>query len=228
MNVAIIPARGGSKGIPGKNLTNINGLPLIAWTINQAATSECIDLVFVTTDSAEISHAARANGAKVIARPDNLATDSASSEACLEHAINYIESEYAAISTVIFLQCTSPIRKKDDIDNAYRLYHGTHADSLLSVVPSHTFFWQQDSEGFATPINYDYQRRPRRQDIDNAYQENGSIYIFSPELFRLNYNRLGGKIVLYEMLEASAYEIDTETDLRIVEMLLKSETRNAY
>ena len=132
------------------------------------------------------------------------------------------------IDLVVFLQCTSPIRTGADIDNGIRKVKTESADSLLSVSPSHRFMWQE-VDGIAKSINYDYRHRPRRQDMQPQYVENGSIYIFRPWVLKQLNNRLGGKIALLTMSEAASWEIDSLLDFEIAESLLKKQVIvNAY
>lgn len=216
----IIPARGGSKGVPHKNVRPIADKPLIAHSILDAKESKFVDRVYVSTDSLEIAEVSQKYGAEVIHRPDELAGDTASSESALIHAVKQIESTGIAIDLVVFLQCTSPIRTGTDIDNAIKKVKTENADSLLSVSPSHRFLWQE-VDGVGKSINYNYRDRPRRQDMQPQYMENGSIYIFKPWVLKELNNRLGGKIVLFPMDEAASWEIDSVLDFEIAEFLLK-------
>ena len=118
--IAIIPARAGSKGIKDKNIIDFCGKPLIAWSIEQAKAAKCIDEVFVSTDGEKIANVAERYGAKVIWRPEELATDTATSEDAIIHAVLEVEKKMS-VKTVVFLQATSPIREKNDIDNAYNV-----------------------------------------------------------------------------------------------------------
>lgn len=221
MNVAIIPARGGSKGLPGKNILPLAGKPLIVWSIEQALSASSVHGVYVSTDDDQIAVVARSAGAEVIQRPAELATDQASSEVALEHAIRtLVAGRHPDLEHITFLQCTSPLRRAEDLDRAFRIYKDKGADSLLSVSPSHRFFWRLGLDGFAQPVNYDPHNRPRRQDMEPAYQENGSIYIFSRNCFESFRNRLGHQVALYEMSEAAGYEIDSATDFAVVETLM--------
>ena len=219
--ISIIPARGGSKGVPKKNIKIIGGKPLIVYTIEQSIKSDLIDDTYVSTDSDEIASISRRAGAKIIYRPDILSNDTCSSEDVILDALEQIsEIEGYQPELVVFLQCTSPIRNVDDIDNAINLLIQRQADSLLSVVDSHRFIWQE-SDNKPDSINYDYSKRPRRQDLNPQYCENGSIYIFTPKKFIKNKNRLHGKIVLYKMSPESGYEIDDYMDLHIIESIFK-------
>jgi N-acylneuraminate cytidylyltransferase len=220
--ISIIPARGGSTAVPQKNIKKIAGIPLISHSIRQSLASELIEQTYVTTDSREIGNVAQEEGAIFIERPTELATDIASSESALIDAINQIrKTENYTPDLVVFLQCTSPVRRADDIDNAIKLLKHQKADSLLSVVENHRFIWEE-SRGSATSINYDYKNRARRQDFQPQYAENGSIYIFrTDDLIKYN-NRLSGNIALYKMDAITAYEIDTTLDFSIVEMIMNS------
>lgn len=218
--VAIIPARGGSKGIPGKNVHPLAGRPLIVHTIEQARCSELISLTVVSTDDQAIAEVSRQAGAMVIQRPADLSGDTASSESALIYTINTLASEHGiAPELVVFLQCTSPLRRDGDIDKAIRTLHDKHADSLLSVSSSHRFLWEEN-EGVARSINYDFRNRPRRQDMQPQYAENGSIYVFRPQALLASGNRLSGKIALYRMDEDAAVDIDTMIDMKLAEALL--------
>lgn len=217
--LAIIPARGGSKGVPRKNVRQLGDKPLIAHSILDAKESKLIDKIYVSTDDAEIAEVSRNYGAEIIRRPDHLAGDKASSESALIHAAYEIEKNGIYPDLIVFLQCTSPIRTGAHIDNAINKIQRENADSLLSVSPSHKFFWEEVN-GVAKSINYDYRYRPRRQDMNPQYVENGSIYIFKPWVIKEFSNRLGGKISLFLMSETEALEIDSKTDFKILESIL--------
>lgn len=217
--IAIIPARGGSKGIPRKNLRLLGGKPLIAHTILDAMEADLVKRVYVSTDDPEIAQVSQSYGAEIIDRPSALANDTASSEAALLHALEEIEKAGLVPDLIVFLQCTSPLRTGADIDSAISKLLSDGADSLLSVSPSHRFLWQE-VDGVAKAINYDHTNRQRRQDMKPQYVENGSIYVFKPWVLKKTGNRLGGKISLLEMSEIAATEIDSLTDLEIVELLL--------
>jgi CMP-N,N'-diacetyllegionaminic acid synthase len=219
--LAIIPARSGSKGIPGKNIRLLVGKPLLAHTIEQACAATQVSRVVVSTDGQEIAQVAQQYGAEVIWRPDDLSGDTASSESALIHALSVLEEqeEYSP-DLIVFLQCTSPIRHPDDIDRAVQKLLDTRSDALVSVVRSHRFYWREVG-GQGESINYDYRQRPRRQDREPEYQENGSIYVFKPWVLKEFKNRLGGKIALYEMDAWSAIDIDDPEDFALCEWILQ-------
>jgi CMP-N,N'-diacetyllegionaminic acid synthase len=213
---AIIPARGGSKGIPRKNLINVCGKPLLAWSIIQALDATEIDSVWVTSDDDEILEVAKFYGANPISRPLDISGDAASSESAWQHALEVIEGHGVSIDLVVAMQATSPIRESLDLDEGIRLLRGQNYDSLLSVAEVEDFFtWRIISDGSAQSVNYDYRNRKRRQQIEISYLENGSFYIFRPDLLRVNGNRLGGRIGLFPMKRYKMFQIDNPDDVRL-------------
>jgi YrbI family 3-deoxy-D-manno-octulosonate 8-phosphate phosphatase len=214
--VAIIPARGGSKGLPRKNVHPFAGRPLVAHSIAHALAAT--EHVYVSTDDDEIAAASREAGAQVITRPATISGDTASSESALLHAVEQLTASGAAPTTVIFLQATSPLRRPDDVRRALAQFEAEGADSLLSVAPSHDFLWTHDQAG-ARATNYVPAKRPRRQEMPPQFRENGSIYIMRASGLVANGCRLFGRISLYEMDQVRSFQIDTEEDFRICEAL---------
>ncbi|ARN64728.1 acylneuraminate cytidylyltransferase family protein [Vibrio vulnificus] len=217
--VAIIPARGGSKGVPKKNIKELNGKPLIAYSIEHALATKEVDKVVVSTDCNEIAEVAIAFGAEVIYRPDDISGDFASSEDALIHSVNELKSAGWEATHVVFLQCTSPIRNNDDIAKTLSLVLSEQFDSALTVVENHRFLWRTDSNNTAIPVNYDPHNRKMRQEI-KEYQENGSIYIMKTEDLINTKCRLNGTIGVHVMDEDAGYEIDTQIDFKIIEQLI--------
>ncbi|HAY22510.1 MAG TPA: acylneuraminate cytidylyltransferase [Desulfobacterales bacterium] len=222
MNAAIIPARGGSKGISGKNVMLIAGKPLIAWSVEQALNAACVDKVYVTTDGADIAAAARKAGAEVIDRPAELATDTASSEAALLHALETIEKKSGPVEKVVFLQPTSPVRESSDIEKAVALLAEKKADSLFSCRRLEDYFIWEEEGGAYKSVTYDYKSRKPRQQIKPQYLENGSLYVFKSEVLKKERNRLGGKIAAYEMPFWKSFQIDRPEDIEICEFYLRA------
>ncbi len=217
----IIPARGGSKGVPGKNIRPLAGKPLIQHSVEQAKAAKQVMQVYVSTDDRDIARFAVEAGAEVIQRPANLAADTSGSEVALQHALEVTALQGKHYDYWVFLQCTSPFRHEADIDQAIDTLIAHNADSLLSVVDSHRFLWTQSDTDEIASVNYDYKQRPRRQDMPLQYQENGSIYIYKPWVLTEYNNRLGGKIALYVMQPDSAVDIDTLWDFRLAEALMR-------
>ena len=219
--LAVIPARGGSKGVPGKNIRPLYGKPLIAWTIAQSLAARRVGRVLVSTDDTAIADVARAHGALVpFVRPAELAQDSTPTEPVLLHALAECERSGYRPDAVVLLQATSPARRPGAIDRAIEQFEREGADSLLSVCENHHFFWKNRS---APEALYDYRKRPRRQDIGEEarwYRENGSIYVTRTGLLRGQHNRLGGKIAMFLMSEDESHEIDTQHDFRVLEGLM--------
>ena len=219
--VAIIPARGGSKGLKEKNVYPVAGKPLLAWTILQALASTTIKQVFVSTDDQAIARVASEYGAEVIVRPRELAGDKASSESAILHAAGVIERDYnMPLSTIVFLQATSPLRKPGDIDRALELFHQEEADSLISVTRADDLTLWESREGRWESVNFDYRNRGMRQDRPTQFIENGSIYIFKPEILTTFGNRIGQKLSVYEMEFWQTWEIDTIEEIDLIEYYL--------
>lgn len=173
--IAVIPARGGSKRVPRKNLLPLKGKPLIAHTIEHAKHSRLVNRIIVSTDDNEISDVAIHYGAEVIKRPPELSGDTASSEVALLHVVDWLaEKEKYEPDILVFLQCTSPIRNESDIDNAITVLLENNADSLFSACRFNKYIWRV-SNGEVSPINYDYRHRWREQDFPHQVLENGLI-----------------------------------------------------
>lgn len=218
--LGLIPARGGSKGVPRKNVRELGGKPLIAHSIEAGLGSTVIDDVVVSSDDPEIISVSESHGAAVpFERPDSLATDEAATAPVVAHAIETLETAY---DLVVLLQPTSPLRTAKHIDEAVDRYLSSGADSLLSVYRDHAYRWQ-DTEHGAERID-PVDGRQRRQDMDPEYVENGAIYVVPAERFLEELNFSFGRTVLYEMSEIASVDIDTPDDLRLASCLLDTET----
>ncbi len=222
INAAIILARGGSKGIPLKNIADFCGHPLLAWTIDNCKKSSLIDEVWVSSDDERILEVADSYQSLTIKRPKELSTDTSSSEKAWKHAIKHIESKNNEISIVIAPQVTSPLREPSDFDEAIREFKKNNFDSLFSAcIAEDLFFWKESHDGSIESQNFDFRNRPRRQDVDTSYIENGSFYLFTPETINTHNNRFGHKIGQYVMESWKMCEIDNPDDLRICSALMK-------
>jgi len=212
--VAVILARGGSKGIPRKNVLPVGGVPLIGRSIKAALAAPSVSEVYVSTDDEEIATVAKEYGAKVVDRPAEFADDTASSESALFHFAEAVPAE-----TYVFLQCTSPFTTGEDIEGAIQKFNEEGIDSVLSVTEDHGgflcggFTWDEDGKS----VNYDYTNRPRRQDMKKTYRENGAIYIMTREGLLEHQNRLHGKVGIYEISRLRSFEIDEPEDMSLAE-----------
>lgn len=217
----IVLARGGSKGIPGKNTIDFLGKPLIAWTIEQCRSVEGVSDIWVSSNDSSILTVAKKYGAKTIERPDNISGDLASSEAAWLHAINYLYGKDIQVDAILAPQVTSPLRETSDINEAIKKFVKGNYDSIFSAsLVDDLFFWEESLESLNS-INYDYKNRKRRQDFKKQIIENGSFYIFRPEILKAYKNRLGGKIGFSTMDFWKMFEIDNNEDLRMCSALMK-------
>ena len=209
--IAVIPARGGSKGVPGKNLRTVGGVSLIARAVGSALAARLIDDVYVSTDSPEIAAAARAAGAGVVDRPAELSDDGASSEAALLHALGAIGG---APGILVFIQATSPFIDPADLDAAIERVASGESDVVLAARESHGFLWRKTDEG-ARGINHDASYRLRRQDSEPQFLETGAFYVMRAAGFVEAGFRFFGRVGLAIVPALSAIEIDSEDDLQL-------------
>ena len=220
--LCVIPARGGSKGIPRKNVLPVAGRPLIEWTIQQALACGPHVRVVVSTDDDEIAEVARAAGAEVpFLRPAELAQDTTPTEPVVRHALEHHRATFGEPDAVMLLQATSPIRLPGTLDRAIKEFEESGADSMVGVVAQAPFLWWQ---GDPPRSDYDVARRPRRQDMtpaDLLYRETGSVYLTRPTIYDMEDNRLGGRIALFVMDEIEGVDIDTDVDLALTEATLR-------
>ena len=212
--VAVIPARGGSKGVPRKNLRRVGGIPLIARAVTSARESERIDRVVVSTDDAEIAAVAREWGAQVVERPAELSGDVASSESALLHALDTLAAQGVRTEVLVFLQATSPFIDPGDLDAAIERVGRGESDSIFSAVESWGFLWRTDASG-ASGINHDSRMRPRRQDRELEYLETGAFYVMDAAGFHRAGHRFFGHIGVALVPESSAIEVDTHEQLAL-------------
>ena len=211
-NVAFIPVRAGSKSIKNKNITLVNNKPLIYWTVSVANASN-LDKVFVSTDSDEIKSVVESFGlekVEVIGRSKESSSDNATSEtALIEFAQNY------EFDNVVFMQATSPLTQTSDINGALKKFLNSDKKSLISTIKRHQFLW--DTKG--TPMNYAPNKRPRRQEWDGYYIENGAFYISSRKEILKTGCRITTPVDFWEMSEQNIFEIDEPKDIEIIEKL---------
>ncbi|AJT64819.3 hypothetical protein T261_3149 [Streptomyces lydicus] len=221
--MAVIPARGGSKGVPAKNLAAVGGVPLVARAIREARAARLVTDVVVSTDDAGIAAAARAAGAVVVRRPGDIAGDTATSEAAVLHAMDaYEEEQGATVDAVLLVQCTSPFIVREDIDGVAAAVVEGGADSALTVAPFHGFVWRDAEAAVADTtgatdgghgVNHDKSFRPRRQDRPQDLLETGAAYAMDAAGFRTSGHRFFGRTELVRTDPARVLEIDDPHDL---------------
>ena len=221
--IAIIIARGGSKGLPNKNIISFCGKPLIAWTI-ETCLKGGIKSVWVSSDSEKILKISEKYGASTIMRPSQYASDHSNSESAWIHAVEYLRKELKIkIDWVIAPQVTSPLTEPKDISKGIlKIKTENHDSYFSSCAVEDLLFWKYKHEGKLRSINYDWQKRKRRQDVKKQFIENGAFYAFKPELLIKNKNRFGENIGKIEMDKWKIFEIDNLEDMKICEVLMKN------
>ncbi|WP_432096071.1 cytidylyltransferase domain-containing protein [Streptomyces sp. bgisy100] len=221
--LAVIPARGGSKGVPAKNLAAVGGVPLVVRAVRECLASRIVTDVVVSTDDAGIAAAARGAGADVVQRPAVIAGDTATSEAAVLHAMDAHEALHGrAVGTVLLVQCTSPFLAREDIDGVAAAVAEDGADSALTVAAFHGFVWREGdgtagpadaADGDAAGVNHDKSYRPRRQDRPQDLLETGAAYAMDATGFREAGHRFFGRTSLVRTDPARVLEVDDPHDL---------------
>jgi CMP-N-acetylneuraminic acid synthetase len=222
--LAIIPARGGSKGLPRKNLINLCGKPLIAWTIEASLGSKLITKTIVSSDDDEILRISKQYGADVVRRPDILSSDTATSESVVSHVISWLSLNGEDFDTLILLQPTSPLRTSSDIDKALISISNTGVTSLISVLEIDNKLlksFKENKEGFLEPITSDKYHCMRRQDLPDIFMSNGSIYIVKIDEFKSHGSFITDNMSYVKMNKIKSIDIDTKEDIDSVESFLK-------
>ncbi|MFT8344009.1 MAG: HAD hydrolase family protein [Clostridium beijerinckii] len=218
-NVAFIPVRGGSKSIPLKNIKLLMGRPLVYWTLDAAVQCKYIEKVFVSTDSNVIKDVVEKYGSdkvQVIDRSKETVEDTSSTEsAMLEFANKY------NFENIVLIQATSPLLDKNELDMGFEKFFTEKYDTVFSVVKQKRFIWKENSDNSFYAENYDPSNRPRRQEFEGYFVENGAFYITKKNLLLKSKCRMSGRIGITEMKEESYFEIDELSDWIIVEELLK-------
>lgn len=220
--LAIIPARGGSKGVPRKNIREIAGKPLIAWTIEEAKKSKYIDRLVLSSEDSEIMEIARIHGCDVpFVRPAHLAQDETSSIDMVFHVLN----ELPDYDYVILLQPTSPLRSVEDIDGCIDAMLGFDAPSCVSVTePEKSPYWMYNLQGNhrLQPLIPQVSKASRRQDLKKVYALNGAVYVASVDTLAEAKSFVTDDTVAYIMPKNRSYDIDTEEDFLICDLLMKN------
>ncbi|MCF2573779.1 cytidylyltransferase domain-containing protein [Brevibacterium sp. UCMA 11754] len=218
--VAIIPARGGSKGIPLKNLQKVAGVSLLARAINAANSTPSIDRVVVSTDHEGIAAEAIRAGAEVCHRPADIAGDTATSESALIYTLANLGEEF---DTTVFMQCTSPFIDSASIDNAVAAVRDGDADVVFSAVEDHSFLWRLDDGESAIAVGHEASFRPRRQDRAKHYNETGAFYVMRTDGLIEHEHRFFGRVTIEEVPPEHAREIDDMSDLSLVRAIASTQ-----
>ena len=219
MNIALVPARSGSKSIKNKNIKLFLKKPLIYWTLLSLEKSKIINKVYLATDSKKIANIAisfKFKKLKIYIRSKSSAKDSAQTEEVL---LEFIKKNKINKKDYLFLvQPTSPYIKSQDYNNAFKKLIKINKKSLLSVVKTKHFFWNEKGK----PLNYNFKKRPRRQDFKGMYVENGAFYLNSVKNILISKNRLTNPIGFYEMSNKSLLELDEKNDWELAEFIKKT------
>ena len=222
---AIIPARGGSQGIPLKNLRTVGGIPLVGHAVNHAREAKLVDLVVATSDNAEIREVAEAHGAMTLGRPDELAHDNTWQEVdrLLVWAVEELEAQGERVDVAVLLYPTSPLRTPEYVDKAVARILGEGFDSVLSLYQDMRYLWEIEGET-PVPTNYDpCNRYPRQQEEWNQWAENKSVYATRVPLLKSTGCRICGKVGHIEMPKWRSIDVDTFQDLDLAERLYRSD-----
>ena len=225
--IIVIPAKGNSKGIKKKNLINFCGKPLLYWSIVQAKKSKFRRNIYVSSECKKILKFSKNLGVNTIKRPLNLCKDNSSSESAIKNVLDNINFK---VDNIIFLQVTSPLRKPEDIDRAFKKLILTKSDSIFSCHKAEDYFdiWSKKGKNYI-PITIDYKnRKPRQLFKETHFCQNGSIYLFKTKILKKYNNRLGGKISVYEMDEWQSLQLDDIKQKNAMEILFKNKLKKFY
>lgn len=223
--VAVIPARGGSKGVPGKNLALVGGRSLVGRAIRSCHDAGTVDLVVVSTDDVSIATEAKRWGASVIDRPAELSGDEATSESAVLHVLDRLAAEGIEPRVVAFLQCTSPFIAPSALAHAVQRVSSGDADCVFAACETYDFLWGVAPDGAAVGRNHDPASRPRRQDRVADWNETGAFYVMSRAGFRGAGHRFFGRVEIEAVPFTESIEIDTPEDLEVARALVGSMSR---
>ena len=233
--LGLIPARGGSKGLPRKNIKPLLGKPLIAWTIEQALASKYLDRVVVSTDDKEIAEVSKKYGAEFpFIRPKQLATDEAKGIDVVLHTINWFREndKQKQYDLIMLLQPTSPLRAKEDIDKAIEFLFLKEAKAIVSVCEvDHHPLWANTlpEDGCMKDFIRKEIINKNRQELPVVYRLNGAIYLAYCNYIKEQKNFFGEKTFAYIMPKNRSVDIDNEIDFKLTEILMKNEySKNFY
>jgi N-acylneuraminate cytidylyltransferase len=225
-NYAFIFARGGSKGLPGKNIKPLAGKPLLQYSINSALAAPSIDQVFVSTDDRAIAQIAKIGGAIVIDRPIELASDTSPEWLAWRHAIEWVQVRYGEFDGFVSLPATSPLRGVEDVENSINQLNNTDADICISVTPANRspFFnmVKQTESGMVELVNKPQREVVRRQDAPAVFDITTVVYATTPKFILKSYGIFSGKVTSIEIPKERAVDIDDIYDFMLAEAILAS------
>ncbi len=223
--LSIIPARGGSKGLPRKNIINLAGKPLISWTIEASLASDYINKTVVSSEDDEILKIAQYYGSDIIRRPSELSRDSTNSELVIKHVLDEFANDNIVFDYVVLLQPTSPLRSADNIDSAFRILFDNDATAIISVCEINNKVlkaFRKTDNGYMEGIANNFFPFMRRQDLPSVFMPNGAIYIIKTNIFLQNNQLFTDKTLPYEMPENISIDVDTLEDIDKIAKLLES------
>ncbi len=226
-NFAFIFARGGSKGLPGKNIKPLAGKPLLQYSIDTALASDLIEQVFVSTDDQAIAQVAIEGGATLIERPAELATDQSPEWLSWRHAVEWATEHYGSFDGFVSLPATSPLRSQEDVETAILKRQAETADICIAVTPASRSPYfnmvKYNEAGFVELVNQPEGEVSRRQDAPKVFDITTVVYATTPEFVLNNYGLFSGKVASIEVPKARAVDIDDIYDFRLAEAIIKGE-----
>ncbi|CAI3159241.1 CMP-N,N'-diacetyllegionaminic acid synthase [Acinetobacter oleivorans] len=226
-NFAFIFARGGSKGLPGKNIKPLAGKPLLQYSIDTALASDLIEQVFVSTDDQAIAQVAIEGGAILIERPAELATDQSPEWLSWRHAVEWATEHYGSFDGFVSLPATSPLRSQDDVEAAILKRQAEKADICIAITPASRSPYfnmvKHNEAGFVELVNQPEGEVSRRQDAPKVFDITTVVYATTPQFVLNNYGLFAGKVASVEVPKARAVDIDDIYDFRLAEAIIKGE-----
>jgi len=229
--IALICARGGSKGLPGKNIKPLAGMPLIGWAIKAAQQTDQISSIIVSTDSEQIAQVAIEQGAEVpFMRPGELAQDHSSEWLVWRHAVEYLEQEKANIDGLVVVPATAPLREAIDLENCIEAFENSNADVVVTVTDAHRnpYFNMlvKDEEGYSSLVIPSDKKVFRRQDVPIVYDMTTVAYVLHPNVVKKTDRLFDNQLVSVYVPPERAIDIDTPLDFKIAECLMTERLNN--
>jgi len=220
--IAVIPARGDSKGILRKNLQLVGGQPLVSRCVDTCNKSGIFSRIIVSTDSEEIAAVAATAGADCVIRPKELANDSIMPDPAVGHVIEHLTESGVSIDSFDYtcmLQCTSPLITPDDLRAAWNTVQSSKADCVFAVTEAHSFLWREDDDGVAQPVGHDPSYRLGREALPTTFKEIGAFYFMRTRGFLEARHRFFGQLKVFEIPNERAIDIDSHHDLIVADLL---------